>query len=387
MKKITFLLLSIFLSLYSIAQTAVPITVTSTNPSKMGLWERVTFEGIMPAIDNSNTYPTGYVFGSSTPKANGGTLPNSNSFLCSYTNNIGYALYVKNVYLWASAPCLFSIVINPTKILKVVAGPSGYTREINEVCYSKQNFNIVNLGLIDTTGTSKILSIGSAEAYSVSSTLNYQAKKTIVWKGDSNSAGSNLSLTQNTDPTISLEDLASTKLMNYYNSVSGGSSDCRIILKALPGQGSSYFETLRVAGQMAFVDPPDMIVYHLGTNDGNATVLGTNITNELTTDFKKYPKTKVLVLGTIPEQGGLGETQQALNRTAAANAVSTFQSANPSFASQTAFINCGLAWSVSDNTKYSNTESPGSGIHQNVSGQLAEAIYIIANLPTNFLKL
>ena len=388
MKRIFFLWLMCSQALAQLPTVPVSITgaPTVTALSTTELEERILSEG-MPIQNVYNVFPSGYAFNGTVKPDSNGIVIDATAFFFSARAAIANTLYIKSADGWTSSPVLATI-IKGSQTMKVQVGPTGWSKNFSNTWVGpKEIFSGVVNGLIAPTGKAgnKIIGFGSADIYSLAADQNRDANKTIYILGDSNSQGSAiLAGGTNTIAASSLTylDLWQYKVRDWYKS---RGYNVRIIDKSIASLGSVQYETYRQQGRLDLRAPPDLIIYDHGTNDGNATTLAANVTTFCRWARAKwpanpvtgYPGVKIEVNGQIPMQASASETQAALNRTAVQAAVATL--ADP----YVIYVNCGLAFTATDNTQYSGTEGANINIHMSPVGQTSKANYIISQLNAN----
>lgn len=253
--------------------------------------------------------------------------------------------------------------------------------------------NILGLTKPTTPIGNRVLFTESMRAFTMSADLNWSANKSILLLGDSNFEGSAMGLTRVSDGAQTTRfDVVTWLLRNWYR-VNG--NDVRLIDFSVAGWASPEFENLRLNGDLEMPEQPSLIIYAVGTNDRYANIHLSNLTKFLTWAQSQYPSSKILVLGPIPKQGsttidGVITNNEALLNTIRTNSENLVNQINKP--DQIAFINCGLAWDVNDNSKYSNFDgtADGSHIHPNSTGMIDWFNFIIneiSNVHTDFIKI
>lgn len=361
----------------------------------VGLNERIVMEGM--AIDGlfaSN--PSSYAFdGVVTPEANGVAQPallNGTSVQLGITR-CGLA---QSIDFWASADTYASFTYGIANGgTKRVVGTGGLRIQPNALCFPKDFIGVNATGLVRPTSPAgnKILATSSVAAVKFAADLAFGAARRILFVGDSNTEAGAMSTTILTSTsTISKEDVYSWQLRKWYNS---NGNDVRIIDKSIGGKSSIDYDAYRRNGRLELPEAPDLCIYNLGTNDYDQTKFYNNCLAFHQDRMAKWPNCKFIILGPIPKQGTVvdpggefngqpSEVQVGAMRTKGQLVVTNIAS------SRLIFVNGGLAFSVADNTQYSNTETDGNHVHMGVTGQLSLSTYIINDITTNhasFIKL
>lgn len=370
----------------------VPISITGapavSTLSATEFEERIISEG-MPIQSVVNTFPSSYVFNGTMKPDSNGIAVDATCFFFSVRAPLANTIYIKSAEGWVSAPALVTIT-KGSQTSRIQVGTSGWSRNYSNVWIGpKEQFNASVSGLIQSTGKTgnKIVGFGSADVYALAADQNRTAKKAIYILGDSNTQATAIlagGTTAIASSTLTCEDIWDYKVKAWY--VSRG-FDVRIIDKSIASLGSVQYETYRQQGRLDLREAPYLIIYDHGTNDGNAATLASNVTTFCKWARAKwpanpatgYPGVKIEVNGQIPMQASAAEAQAALNRTAVQAAVTALN--DP----YVIYVNCGLAFSGSDQTQYSGTETAGLGIHMSATGQTSKANYIISQLNTNSL--
>lgn len=352
------------------------------------LAERAEWEGL-GFFNNAATLPSNYSLNTGATDANtpavNGILPSTSNYSNFFIANLSKNIYV----LSASASCSSNQVVNiglGSKIYSREVGPSApLDITFNSTIRPKENYIFSPQGSITPTysGTAvnnRFVCRSSVIAYHMSADVDYDAPFSMYVLDDSNGEGTAIlnPTSAIVSSTLSSENLSSWKIRNWYRA---NGSRTRIIEKSLAGSGSVAFESRRLKGELRLLEPPTIVFYRFATNDSDATILGTNITNFITwalaewpADPKtKYPGVRIVIVGQRPRQGD--QTQPNANRAAAAAAVANFSN-NP----YVRYVNAGISFDVNDVTQFSGTEANGSMVHLSVIGQTSDANNITSQL-------
>lgn len=218
----------------------------------------------------------------------------------------------------------------------------------------------------------KVVATFTTDAIRLSADNNYAAKQSIYFIGDSNTVGVFGSLTS---AQYSRFSVYSWILRQYF--IDNG-NDVRIIDKATSNYTSADFEGLRQKAMLDLPEAPAITFYNIGTNDSSSSIYLTNLDSFVKWYVKKWPTSKLVILGPIPRQNGgaSAETLLASIRTVGQTYVTTL--ANPNVI----HIDLGAAWNVASNNYYSDDQAAGSGLHMNVLGNSTAAAYIINKIDT-----
>lgn len=329
-------------------------------------------------------YPTNYLFnGLQNPEVDGGNVGTdaSNIVLASQNvaNLVGKMHVLFNINLWASKDVY--VHFNTGMVnggFRSVVGRTGYNDEKLRLVYPNDNIGATLRGcpdLLPAAPNNKVVVVGSWECIKISLDTNYNAKKSILILGDSNTEGSFYTL------PATKEDLWHWKLRNQF--LLWG-NDVRLIDKSWAGKSSVTFESYRINGKLDLSTPPDLVLYDLGTNDfASVSNYQSNLSKFLTwakgNTINKgvWPNTKIIVTGPIPKR--TQETEMDAIRLAGQTVVNSFNNVN------IVFINLKDSFDINNDIYYSSPGSPNNdGTHLSPTGQTAKANYIISQINNNY---
>lgn len=158
--------------------------------------------------------------------------------------------------------------------------------------------------------------------------------------------------------------------------------DVRVINRSQSGTDSTFVERWRTQGVYEFDRPPSLIVYAVGANDAaNAVPLATysaNLAAFIEWRRRRYPDTKLLILGSSPMENNTAETAAVAMRSAAeaqAAAAGVF------------FCSLGAAFDRTVAANYATSDTAGQRIHPSDAGHAAIAGVVTAFLAARGIEL
>jgi lysophospholipase L1-like esterase len=213
---------------------------------------------------------------------------------------------------------------------------------------------------------------GSVLGYAVASDMHFNARKSMIWIGDSISKGSGGG--DYIGPQGHHAFIAKDHLCNL-------GYDYRMILKAEGGKTTADSEVWRTQQGLTVARPRQVgvIVYNMGANDwpAPATAL-TNLGLFVPWARKIYPQATIIVMGPSPAQDNTSEAGIATIRTNYQGYVAGL--ADP----RVLYCNLGTAFDRTDfATNYSSADTPGYGIHPSAAGYAALGALVSAFLDAN----
>lgn len=215
-------------------------------------------------------------------------------------------------------------------------------------------------------GTSTVQSRFAMSAYRMTADLNFNAKKTILWIGDSITRGTSIGGTGYNAGSANLQTCATPEdhfAFQVRNHFQRKGTDCRLIIKAMGSYGSKDWEACRKLGWLD-VGHADVIFYQLGVNDTSQSTTDQQFTDNINAVIdhrnRKWPKAKIVLVGDTPLNNNTNETRLAQLRTIKSN-IATANSANEVY-----YVN--LA-SVFDRTVLTNYNA-SDGTHPNIASNL-----------------
>lgn len=340
------------------------------------LLEQLQFEGVDLLNGTSllsNSFPSSYVFdGSKVPETDGQVINSTNSTFFSQNNPITKISLIRKITAWVSAPVKTNFRVGSIGWEYFISPDNTFQKYVNIWTFPKQSFEFKVLGLIKSvkdsggTITNKIVGFGSGDALRFSADVNYSADKTILLVGDSNFEASAISTNINGDTSLDATACVNWKTRKLYTDAG---YNVRLIDKSISGRDSVFFNTLLTQNRLLNIKQPDLIIYNLGTNDGNATAAANNLTYFLNQITRIWPKAKIIVEAPIKAQDS---AKEALIQSMRVNYQTIVSSLNNPYVR---FIDASLIPDGANYAKYSGTESNGSGIHYGVSGHQAWADY------------
>lgn len=187
-----------------------------------------------------------------------------------------------------------------------------------------------------------------AVGYQLADSINFGARKVILFLGDSIWNGAGPSSVQTCIPW----------LVNKFYRDRG--IDCRYILKAYSGSTSSGHESYRQGGKYDF-DQADLIFYNPGMNDAlQAYATATSMANVqalIAWKQKRYPKARLVICGPTPAQAAATE-----------GALASLRSAEQAYVAglgdpRVLFCDLGNSFDRATAANYASSDGVGTGIH------------------------
>lgn len=234
--------------------------------------------------------------------------------------------------------------------------------------YQAMSVNCVNY-LGPNPGTDIIYASIQGAGHLITDDLNLGASDTIMWVGDSISAGQGATQS-NKSYTFIVKDYLRSQ--GY---------DCRLALKALRGTKTADHEVLR---QQYYHDIAQVSlgIYSLGTNaDTSVSVSVANLTAYWDWFKVRYPKAMLVVTGPAPVENVANEANNASLRTAFGSFVQSVNSP------RLKFINFGGLWTPTDPAYYDVADTAGNRKHPNDLGNAAMASEFINQWNAQGLKI
>lgn len=203
-------------------------------------------------------YPSAFVFGTNTVSNDGGAPLNGAAAVGfgGWTVPLGKLWYLESVSGYVSDPIVLQVDSGAGNSGKRVIVNGNFFNPVNKLAFSGDQIFASSQGPLSPT-TLKIVSIGQWEGNDFSSDVNYEAKNTVLFLGDSNTEGTSV---QNGKTQ---EDLYSQQLINWLNTQG---FSCRRVDKSKAGKSSTDFNNYLNAGKLN-VSAPALIIDMLGTND------------------------------------------------------------------------------------------------------------------------
>jgi hypothetical protein len=209
--------------------------------------------------------------------------------------------------------------------------------------------------------------------YRITDDLNFAARKTILWIGDSIVRGSG-----NPGGYMSGYQMYPFIVRDYINSLG---YNYRLINKAQGGASSINGEQWRVQGRISIANPAavGLVMYNFGANDSaSPAAYTTNLSTFVPWALTQYPGATIIVLGPTPAADNGLEAALVTIRANGAAYVSGLN--NP----QVLFLSLGNAFNRTLGTVvYSTADTPGFGIHPNINGNSLTAGVITTFLGAN----
>jgi len=211
-----------------------------------------------------------------------------------------------------------------------------------------------------------------AQGWSLTDDLDYAAPKTMLWIGDSITAGG-------TGPTVKSNQY-DWRVRKYYRDKG---IRVRMVNMSLSGQTSVVLESRRALGVYDGI-PADLICYSPGINDASQAVSAStyraNVDAVIAWKKAIHPKAELIVFGPTPAENNTTETAAAALRAQATAAVTAAADAKVSY------CNLGAAFDRTVSSNYASSDSAGSRVHPNDAGHAAiwavVAPFLDANVPT-----
>jgi lysophospholipase L1-like esterase len=202
----------------------------------------------------------------------------------------------------------------------------------------------------------KSVTIGySMSGVQICNDLNFNAKKKIVWYGDS--------ITAYTWNTIGLNNCFPFAVRNWLIANSPKKNSCRLVNMGISGKKGTDFQTLWT-DDIYNIDDPDIIFWQLGTNDASQSVGTTAFANAVTyaANYKqqRWPNATMVFLGSTPRQDNTAETLLATYRAAEVTALAAFSS-DPKII----YISLANAFdrTATFSTIWASSDTAGNGLH------------------------
>ncbi len=203
--------------------------------------------------------------------------------------------------------------------------------------------NNLNAGSVTYKGSVTV------NGFVITDDLNFSAKHTLGFFGDSTLNGTGPTTTASMWPFIVRDWLIAQGF------------DCRNILKSVSGSTSGDHEGWRKAGWHGALSKYAMGFYNLGINDAGAGVSAAtalaNATAFWTWWDKKYPKAPLVIVGITPLENNTSETAAAAIRSAVAAWVTSVASPRLKYVATEAL------WDRTVASNYAGTDAAGSRVH------------------------
>jgi lysophospholipase L1-like esterase len=201
----------------------------------------------------------------------------------------------------------------------------------------------------------KSVTIGvSTSGIMINNDLNFNAKKKIVWFGDS--------ITAYTWNLIGMQNCFPYAVRDWLNLNSPQKNVCRMVNKGMSGRTGVSFSTM-LTDDIWSIDDPDIVFWQHGTNDASQSV-GTTafvaaINNFIAYKKQHWPNAWMVFLGSTPRQDNTAETLLATYRAAEAAAVAAAGD------SKIIYISLANAFdrTLSFSSVWASSDTAGNGLH------------------------
>lgn len=196
-----------------------------------------------------------------------------------------------------------------------------------------------------------------AQGWSLTDDMDYAAPKTMLWIGDSITAGG-------TGPTIKTNQF-DWRVRKYYRDKG---IRVRMVNMSLSGQTSIVQESRRAQGAFDGI-PADLICYSMGPNDAAqgvaASTYRANVDAAIAWKKVMHPAARMVVFGPTPNENNTTEAAQVTLRAEAAAAVTAAAD------SKVKFCDLGSAFNRTTASNYASSDAAGSRVHPSDAGHAA----------------
>lgn len=197
--------------------------------------------------------------------------------------------------------------------------------------------------------------------YRVTSDVNWRARRTVLWIGDSIANGSGLTAGTSIDPNLNYPFIVRNWLHDY-------GFDYRLIQKTSGGQRTTDADYWRRLGMLdlAFPRRTGLIFYNMGANDWNVpTTAQANVEIFVPWALKRHPNSVIILCGPTPAENDT--THAGIETIRASYSAYVTAQANP----RLKYINLGTAFDRKDAAYFSSADTPGGRIHPSTTGMAA----------------
>jgi lysophospholipase L1-like esterase len=282
---------------------------------------------------------------------------------------IGKAAFVETLVASCNVPIIAQVQIGPDAAGRFAGTPIRMMLAANQPAVIPTNFLLrgfqVQNGVIALAAirafdaaptTVDLWGALSAHGWAITDDFEWSAPKVALFVGDSILNGTGPTATARMWPFL---------VKSYWRSLG---TRARIVLKSVSGSTSSDHEAWRAAG---YHDIPqvDLVVYALGVNDAGTGVTDVTYTANLAAFWahvsKRWPTAKMIVCGPTPIENNTAETRAAGLRAAGAAWVAAQANA------RLRFVDLGSAFNRAVSSNYASSDTAGSRVHPNDTGNAA----------------